>query len=79
MYLVTGGFDRNYIITTEVMSATGSSWSYVGNLPTAACGMVGISVNNEIFVTGKKQYEMQAYNIHLDGGISALFFLLLFC
>ena len=66
MYLVTGGLDRNYIISTEVMSATGSSWSYVGNLPRAACGMVGISVNNEIFVTGKKQYEMQALQLTFD-------------
>ena len=50
MYLVTGGIG---VISTEVMSALGSSWSYVGNLPIAAYGMGVISVNNQIFVTGK--------------------------
>ena len=54
IYLVTGGYNVNRIISTEVMSASGSSWSYVGNLPRAASGMVGISVNNHIFVTGTK-------------------------
>ena len=34
------------------MSATGFSWFYVGNLPKAAHAMKGISVNNQIFVTG---------------------------
>ena len=52
MYLVTGGFNVRDIISTEVMSASGSRWSYVGNLPTAANGLRGISVNNQIFVTG---------------------------
>ena len=52
MYLVTGGYNGDSIISTEVMSASGSSWSYVGNLPKAAHGMSGISVNNQIFVTG---------------------------
>ena len=47
MYLVTGGYNGNGIISTEVMSASGSSWSYVGNLPKAAYGMTGISVHNE--------------------------------
>ena len=52
MYLVTGGINGHDIISTEVMSASGSRWSYVGNLPTAADGLRGISVNNQIFVTG---------------------------
>ena len=52
MYLVTGGYNGGDIISTEVMSASGSTWSYVGNLPRAAYGMRGISVNNQIFVTG---------------------------
>jgi len=52
IYLVTGGYNVNRIISTEVMSASGSSWSYVGNLPRAASGMVGISVKNHIYVTG---------------------------
>ena len=54
MYLVTGGYNSGDIISTEVMSAMGSRWTYVGNLPTAADGLRGISVNNQIFVTGTK-------------------------
>ena len=54
MYLVTGGFNSGTIISTEVMSATGSNWSFVGNLPRATFGLRGISVNNQIFVTGTK-------------------------
>ena len=49
MYLVTGGLS---VTSTEVMSASGSSWTFVGNLPKAAFGMSGVSVNNQIFVTG---------------------------
>ena len=51
MYLVTGGV---VLTSTEVMSALGSSWSFVGNLPRAAYGMGVVSVNNQIFVTGTK-------------------------
>ena len=51
MYLVTGGV---VLTSTEVMSASGSSWTFVGNLPRAAYGMGVISVNNQIFVTGTK-------------------------
>merc|ERR1719342_1587185 len=54
MYLVTGGVSStgHNIISTEVMSSLGSSWTYVGNLPNAAYGLSGISVNNQIFITG---------------------------
>ena len=55
MYLVTGGYTPQTIISTEVMSASGSSWSFVGNLPKAVHSLSGISVNNQIFVTGTKQ------------------------
>ena len=61
MYIVTGGatyglgINRKNIISTEVMTASESSWGwkYVGKLPTAALGITGISVNNQFFVTGR--------------------------
>ena len=52
MYLVTGGYNGKNIISTEIMSASGTNWSYVGNLPRPSNGLSGISVNNQIFVTG---------------------------
>ena len=57
MLLVTGGINvkNKRTVSTEVMSASvpGSSWTYVGNLPRASHAMRGISVDNQIFVTGK--------------------------
>ena len=55
MYLVTGGLhgDSERLVSTEVMATSGSSWAYVGNLPKAANVMSGISVNNQIFITGE--------------------------
>ena len=41
------------------MSATGTTWSYVGNLPKAAFGMSGVTVNNRIFVTGEQHYKLK--------------------
>ena len=58
MFLVTGGHGMvgstwlGSTVSTEVMSASESTWSYVGNLPKAAYGMSGISVDNQVFVTG---------------------------
>ena len=54
MLLVTGGYNvkGKRTVSTEVMSASESTWSYVGNLPRRAFGMSEISVNNQIFVTG---------------------------
>ena len=57
MLLVTGGYNvkGKRTVSTEVMSASvpGSSWTYVGNLPRASHAMRGISVDYQIFVTGK--------------------------
>jgi len=57
MYLVTGGYNGNCnnncnTISTEVMSASGTNWYYVGNLPRPTRGLKGMSINNQIFVTG---------------------------
>jgi len=52
IYLVTGGYNGKNIVSTEVMSSSGSHWKYVGNLPLAVRAPSGISVNNKIFITG---------------------------
>ena len=56
MYIITGGINGNSkrTVSTEVMSSLGSTWTFVGNLPRATFGLRGISVNNQIFVTGTK-------------------------
>jgi len=53
-YLVTGGHDNggHRILSTEIMSSSLARWVYVGNLPTAMYGLKGISISNQIFITG---------------------------
>ena len=57
--MVTGGWNWNSndrtggrVSSTEVMEATATSWSFAGNLPSARRDLVGISFNNQIFMTG---------------------------
>merc|ERR1712098_303072 len=66
MYLVTDGEGDDNILhsTTEVMSATGSSWSYVGSLPRATRYLKGITLNNQMFITGgKRDYKTRTDEI----------------
>ena len=52
--MVAGGHDGegDKKDSTEVMSSTGTSWLYVGNLPSARGSLMGISVKNQLFMTG---------------------------
>jgi len=59
VYLVTGGWNWNSndrtggrVDSTELLEATATSWTFAGNLPTARRDLVGISLNNQIFMTG---------------------------
>ena len=52
MYLVTGGHGSERLSSTEVMPASGTSWSYVADLPGARYGLRGTTLNNQIFMTG---------------------------
>merc|ERR1719347_1362244 len=59
VYLVTGGWNWNSndrtggrVSSTELLEATATSWTFAGNLPTARRDLVGISLNNQIFMTG---------------------------
>ena len=62
MYLVTGGVVDVYnemTSTTEVMAAEGATWSYAGNLPRPTHLMAGITLNNQMFLTGVLYQEPQ--------------------
>lgn len=52
--MVAGGHDGegDKKDSIEVMSSTGTSWLYVGNLPSARGSLMGISVKNQLFMTG---------------------------
>ena len=50
---MTGGFDDNRLSSTEILVSGAISWIYVGNLPLAINGLVGVSFQNKIMMTGK--------------------------
>ena len=58
VYLVVGGHivtgDSGLTATTEVLVAGESSWNEVGPLPLALSGLGVVSINNNIFSTGKE-------------------------
>merc|ERR1712098_51488 len=65
VYLVAGGWNFNtepmwtggYMSSTEVMEATATSWSFAGDLPSARRDLAGISLSNQIFLTGGTQED----------------------
>merc|ERR1719300_2016393 len=59
-YLVTGGYNNGVSLSsTEIMSEFSKNWIKVdsANLPSKRTGPRGISLNNEIFVTGGAFYS----------------------
>jgi len=53
VFLVTGGYSENedYLKTTEIMSP-GGDWKYVDELSSPRYGLQGITVDNNLFMTG---------------------------
>ena len=54
MILVAGGRDTNYqfLASTEQLVGETASWKTTTSLPRALWGVVGISVDNTIYMTG---------------------------
>ena len=52
VYLVTGGHNDNYLSSTETLVEGAGSWTFAGELPVAMSGLKGVSLNNNIFMTG---------------------------
>ena len=57
VYLVTGGQDYEfithyYLSSTEILTHGDSKWTDVGPLPFALFGLKGVSLNNNIIMTG---------------------------
>jgi len=59
VYLVSGGTgeEGSKIAFTEILAESAKSWSLVGRLPYARKGLSGISINNQIFMTGGYGYD----------------------
>ena len=53
VYLVTGGrTGSNFLSSTETLEEGAGSWTPAGVLPVALFGLRGVSLNNNIFMTG---------------------------
>jgi len=53
VYLVTGGWSGSgYLSSTEVLVDGAASWAFAGELPKAMSDLKGVSLNNEILMTG---------------------------
>ena len=54
VYLVTGGEEGSIpLSSTEVLVDGAANWQYAGELPLAMFALKGVSLNNDIFMTGK--------------------------
>jgi len=75
VFLVTGGiscvhgictFRNGYkqarITSTEILPESASTWSFVGELPEAVSGIKGLTLNNNIFMTGGNIYHKSNSN-----------------
>ena len=85
VYLVTGGYDNGccpvqYLSSTELLVDGAGAWSPAGELPVAMLGPRGVSLNNNIFMTGNiKVLSTKLQNLHNIHGLNnyldrALFF-----
>jgi len=53
VYIVTGGYDTYDILSsTEILIKGQSSWALAGSLPSSRAGLKGISLGNNVFMTG---------------------------
>ena len=53
MYLVSGGYNGDYLSSTELLMETASAWVLTGELPSPRYGLRGANIDNRIFMTGK--------------------------
>ena len=53
-FLVTGGYNGDYISSTELLLETSSNWIYSGELPTPRGGLRGANIDRRVIMTGNK-------------------------
>merc|ERR1719378_1971379 len=51
-FLVTGGYNGDYISSTELLLETSSNWIYSGELPTPRGGLRGANIDRRVIMTG---------------------------
>ena len=52
-FLVTGGYDGDWLSSTELLVETDSAWVLAGNLPTSRYALRAVNIDQKILVTGE--------------------------
>ena len=53
-FLVTGGYNRGYLSSTELLVENSAKWIYSGELPTPRDGLRGANIDQRVIMTGNK-------------------------
>ena len=51
-FLVTGGYNRGYLSSTELLVENSAKWIYSGELPTPREGLSGMNIDQKVIMTG---------------------------
>ena len=66
VFLVSGGFNLSfggYLSSTETLVDGADDWNEAGHLPVAMWDLAGVSLNNNIFMTGEIKHYLYMYLI----------------
>ena len=53
-FLVTGGYNRGYLSSTELLVENSAKWIYSGELPTPRDELRGANIDQRVIMTGNK-------------------------
>ena len=53
---MAGGYNPDYIDSTETLTIGDNSWETAASLPYAVYGIIGVSIRNKVFFTGEYEY-----------------------
>ena len=52
-YLVSGGYDGDWLSSTELLVETATAWVLTGELPSPRAGLRAATIDNKVLITGK--------------------------
>ena len=69
---MTGGWNRNFLSSTETLVEEADVWVEVGDLPVAMWGLQGVSLNNNVLMTGNIIIQHQHIFCEITGGFDGI-------
>ena len=61
-YIVAGGYDRDYLSSTELLQETSSAWTLAGELPSPRLGLRAANIDKKIVMTGNSLGKLKNMN-----------------